>query len=100
MTEFGTMNTIYRVEAIGFGLMQVSRAPKEGARDYFAGSSFQEGFVCDEVLAVPCSRVGSVLEDRKVAFVKDGVTIAVTSFADSRAYINFPWGTFEQGDLR
>ncbi len=56
--------------------------------------------MADEVLACPVERDGSVLEDRRVAFIKNGRTIASTSSADRRAYMELPWGTYEQGLVR
>lgn len=96
---FGTMNTEYAVFALGFGLLEVKRAPK-GDVDAFRGLSVEKGFLADEVICVPTEPEGSVLRDRKVAFRKDGRTIAVTSYADSRAYCELPWGSYEDGLIR
>lgn len=97
---FSTMNTVYRVIAVGFGLLWVERAPREGRPDAFEGYSFSEGFYADAVFACPTEEGGHVLEDRRVAFHKDGRVIASTSHADRRAYMDLPWGTYEQGLVR
>lgn len=96
MFTFETANTVYAIEVIGFGLMEVTRTPK-GERDALAGHRDQDGLVFDEVLVVPPTPDAHILEERVVVFRKDGKAVLRTSYTGSDTYNRLDWGTYEDG---
>lgn len=90
LSSFSSANSTYTIEVLGFGLMEVTREATHG---------HDLTMVVDQVLCVPAREGGNILEDRVVAFIKDGEVLLRTGYTGSDTYCGLEWGTWEAGRL-
>ena len=89
--EFTTRTTEYTIAPLGFGVLEVTRVPRQGGDP---SNVTVDKVLCTDVTVHPADPEGSVLEARRVVFWNRGCPVLITSGGDSRAYNWLPWGDY------